>query len=78
MQKSDGGWGLLTPQDTQLLEDRYRCCHKPFQRQRETTAGSLPHTVPREEGDVVREDSGVQGELCELLLQIVAGLWTTS
>lgn len=70
--------GLLKPQDTQLLEDRYRSRYKPFQRQRETNAEFLHHTVPSKEGDVVREDSGVQGELCELLLQIVAGLWTTS
>lgn len=76
MQESDDGWGLLKPQDTQLLEDRYRGCYKPFQRHLKEK--QLPHTVPREEGNVVREDSGIQGELCELLLQIVAGLWTTS
>lgn len=41
-------------------------------------ARRLLHTVLREEGNVVREDPSVQGELCELLLQILTGLWTAS
>lgn len=80
--ESDGGsGGLLKPQDTQLLEDRCRDWLKTLSKpaQSEITAcNHLSHTVLREEDDVVRQDPSVQGELCEILLQILTGLWSAS
>lgn len=76
-----GCGGVLRPQDTRLVEDRQKTgwlgtLSKSAQRER--TAALLSRTVLREEGDVVRDDPGVQGELRELLLQILARLWPAS
>lgn len=72
--------GIFKPQDTRLLEDRCRGWQEKKQTNNPLNASlkwnNCMHTVFREEDNVVGEDPSVQGELCELQLQILTGLWS--
>lgn len=63
-----------------VKRDRQKSVRNPFKSRPKVKEphGACRLTVLREEDDVVGEDPGVQGELCELLLQVLAGLWTAS
>lgn len=74
-----GGGGIFKPQDTRLLEDRCKGCHKKIKKNPLKASlkwNNCRHTILGEEDDVVGDDPSVQGELCELLLQIFTGLCT--
>lgn len=77
------GGGIFKPQDTRLLEDRWRGWQEKTNKWSSQClyAWRLSHTVLREEDNVVVNDPSVPGQLCELQLQIITGLlsagWNT-